>query len=102
MVNKKISDVRRGDDMNNPYEKCPAFETDGFILRLVEKSDTEDLLECYSDINAQKYFNADNCINDFRYSALDEMNKAMEFWISAYKNKNFVRFSIVCKLTEKL
>ena len=88
--------------MNNPYDKCPVFETEYFVLRLIENSDAEDLLECYSDVNAQKYFNADNCTNNFRYKTLDEMNKAVDFWIFAYKNKNFVRFSIVYKLTGKV
>ena len=86
---------------NDPYENCPTFETNHFILRLVEKNDAEDLLECYSDINAQKYFNSDNCLNDFNYKTPDEMNTCIGFWISAYKNRNFIRFSIVDKLSGK-
>ena len=83
--------------MNDPYEKCPILETNHFILRIVEKNDVKNLLECYSDIKAQKYFNADNFLNDFKYKTLDEMNKCIDFWLSAYKNKLFVRFSIVDK-----
>ena len=87
--------------MNNPYEICPCFETEKFVLRLVEKSDAEDLLECYSDEISQKYFNADNCINDFKYKTLDEMYKTIDFWIQAYENNDFVRFSIIYKLNGK-
>ena len=53
--------------MENPYEKCPAFETAHFLLRLVRLEDTEDLLKCYSDPNAQALFNADHCTSDFCY-----------------------------------
>jgi hypothetical protein len=83
--------------MNDPYKKCSIFETTHFTIRLIKKSDAEDLLECYSDENAQKYFNADNCLNDFKYKTLEEMNKTIDFWVSAYKNKSFIRFSIVNK-----
>jgi RimJ/RimL family protein N-acetyltransferase len=87
--------------MDDPYEKCPQFETQNFILRLVDKTDAEALLECYSDINAQKYFNSDNCTSDFKYKTIDEMNECIDFWLLAYKNKWFIRFSIINKLMKK-
>jgi RimJ/RimL family protein N-acetyltransferase len=87
--------------MNNPYDKCPVFETEKFIIRLVEKSDAEDLLGCYSDVNAQKYFNAYNCTSDFKWKTLEEINEYMDFWIQAYNDRAFVRFSIVQKLIKK-
>ncbi|MDR2598749.1 MAG: GNAT family N-acetyltransferase [Oscillospiraceae bacterium] len=87
--------------MYDPYMKCPIFETKDLILRLVEKTDAEDLLECYSDKVAQKFFNDDNCLNNFKYKTLEEMNKAVDFWISAYNRGDFIRFSIVDKQSKK-
>ena len=85
----------------NPYIKCPEYETKNFILRLVSMEDAEDLLLCYSDPEAQKFFNSDNCTSDFRYSTLEEMNACIGFWLDSYKNRYFLRFSIVCKNISK-
>ena len=79
----------------SPYEKCPVIVGENLKLRLVNINDAEDLLMCYSDQNARLLFNSDNCINRFEYSTLDEMKKAIEFWIDEYKRKYYVRFSIV-------
>jgi hypothetical protein len=38
--------------MISVYEKCPKFESDRFLIRFVESTDTNDLLEVYSDKNA--------------------------------------------------
>ena len=35
--------------MNDPYKKCPVFETESFILRLVEKNDAKDLLDLFDN-----------------------------------------------------
>jgi RimJ/RimL family protein N-acetyltransferase len=87
--------------MENPYEKCPVFETEKFILRLVEKTDAEDLLECYSNEITQKYANSDNCNSDFTFDNIDEMNRCIESWISEYEHKKYIRFSIIYKVTQK-
>ena len=34
--------------MVNPYEKCPVYENENYLLRLVETSDALDLLLVYS------------------------------------------------------
>ncbi|WBW97060.1 GNAT family N-acetyltransferase [Oceanirhabdus sp. W0125-5] len=85
----------------NPYKKCPIYETNKFILRLVEENDAEDLLECYSDSVAVKFFNSDNCTSNFIYKTLDEMKNCIKFWIEEYKNQYYVRFSIVDKTRGK-
>jgi len=85
----------------NLYEKCPIYETKGFTLRLVEEKDAEDLLECYSDPIAAKFFNSDNCTSDFIYETLDEMKNCIKFWIYEYENQGYVRFSIVDKIRDK-
>jgi RimJ/RimL family protein N-acetyltransferase len=90
-----------GPIMNNPYEKCPVFETVNFILRFVEKSDANDLLECYSDVNSQKLFNIDNFPTDCSFNTLDEMNRCIDFWIMEYQSQKYIRFSIMNKVTGK-
>ena len=58
--------------MENVYEKCPSFEGDKYLLRLVTIDDAKDLLEVYSDKNAVPFFNSDNCNgDDFHYDTLE-------------------------------
>jgi hypothetical protein len=87
--------------MESPYEQCPIFETDHFILRLIQLEDTEDLLKCYSDPKAQELFNADKCTSDFRYKTTDEMRDCIAAWIRAFEKEEFVRFAVVDKALGK-
>ena len=34
------------------YKTCPIYETENLILRLVQQEDAKDLLDCYSDKDA--------------------------------------------------
>lgn len=81
--------------MTNVYESCPVFITPGFTLRLVRREDAPGLLKVYSDKQAQEYFNADNCTSDFRYSTLREMEQCIDFWLTAYARREFVRWVIL-------
>ncbi|MDE6387909.1 MAG: GNAT family N-acetyltransferase [Lachnospiraceae bacterium] len=84
--------------MANPYEKCPVFENENYLLRLIEPTDTEDLLLVYSDEKAVPFFNSDNCDgDDFHYTTLERMQSAVEFWQQAYAEKWFVRWAIIDK-----
>jgi RimJ/RimL family protein N-acetyltransferase len=85
----------------DPYEKCPEYESKNFLLRLISMDDAEDLLECYNDTEAQKFFNSDNCTSDFLYSTIDEMRECIKGWLDAYKNRGFIRYSIIDKLAHK-
>jgi len=87
--------------MENPYVRCPVFETDHFILRLIRPDDTEELLRCYSDPQAQKIFNADNCTGDFHMHTAAEMGECVAAWIRAYEQEEYVRFAIVAKALDK-
>ena len=52
----------------------------------------------YSDIQAVPFFNSDNCHgDDFYYPSLEKMQKAVDFWQYSYREKYFVRFSIIDK-----
>lgn len=82
----------------NPYEKCPVYENENYLLRLVDSADTADLLQVYSDEKAVPYFNGDNCHgDDFHYTSMERMSAAVEFWLQAYEQKAFVRWVIVDK-----
>lgn len=85
----------------DPYTHCPVYETRRFLLRLIEETDTVDLLNCYGDPLAAPIFNSDNCTSDFVYHTREEMAEAMRFWIDSYKWRYFVRFTIVDKSTQK-
>ena len=89
-------------EMSNVYESVPKFENERWLLRFVEKTDADDLLEVYGDKNALPFFNSDNCDGDiFYYPTKELMNKAIDFWLYSYKEKYFVRWAIVDKVTGK-
>jgi RimJ/RimL family protein N-acetyltransferase len=83
--------------MRNPYLKCPVYETENFILRLITEEDTDDLFLCYSDVNARPVFNSDTCTSNFFYDNLEDMRHCVKMWIDSYNRKEFIRFSVVDK-----
>jgi len=85
----------------NPYEKCPIYETKQLVFRIVQEEDAEDLLECYSDVFSAKFFNNDNCTSNFIYQSLDEMKNCIRCWLDEYEKQCFIRFSIVDKKIKK-
>lgn len=83
--------------MLNVYEQCPTYETDSFVLRLVDLKDAPALLSCYSNKEHSKKFNADHCTNHFYFSSLEEMTQCIRFWLDEYKKKYYVRFAVIAK-----
>lgn len=78
------------------YEVCPIYEKNMITLRQTRMDDAEELLRCYSDEKAVPFFNSDNCHgDDFYYSTLERMKQAIEFWDFSYKNKYFVRWTVL-------
>lgn len=89
--------------MMEVYEKCPIFENEKYILRLVELEDAKDLLKVYSDERAVPYFNSDNCNGDkFFYKTLERMYEAIKYWLWEYETKGFVRWSILDKQRQEV
>ncbi len=87
----------------NPYENCPFYEDENYLVRKLEALDASDLLSVYSDEKAVPLFNSDNCNgDDFHYMSLERMQQAVEFWLWSYTNKYFVRFSIIDKRIQKV
>ena len=87
--------------MTNPYEKCPVYENETYLLRLLAPSDAPDLFSVYSDEKAVPLFNSDNCIGGFHFTSLEQTQTAIKFWLQSYERKEFVRWSIVDKKIEK-
>lgn len=84
--------------MTNPYEKCPVFENENYLLRLIEPTDVKDLLLVYSDEKSVPLFNGDNCNgDDFHYTTLKRMQSAVDFWLQAYTEGWFIRWVIIDK-----
>ncbi len=88
--------------MINPYEKCPVYENNHYLLRMVSKADKKDLLKVYSDKKAVPFFNSDNCGgDDFYYTTESRMEQAIEYWLLEYCRQGFVRLTIVSKITNE-
>ena len=86
----------------NVYEECPTYNGGIITLRVTNENDAEELLNCYSDKKSVLLFNSDNCHgDDFYYDTIEKMNNAINFWKESYKNKYFVRFTIILNSTNE-
>ncbi len=84
------------------YEECPIYKKKLITLRQTSIEDAEDLIKCYSDERAVPLFNSDNCNgDDFHYTTIDRMRKAIDFWDFSYKNKYFVRWTVIFNETDE-
>lgn len=81
----------------SPYDACPIYENNEFLLRLVTLEDAHALLACYGNETAFPFFNSDNCNSDFNYNTLAEMTDCINFWLQEYANRYYVRFAIFSK-----
>lgn len=81
--------------INQPYKRFPYYETANFRLRMVQMSDAEDLLTCYSDEKAWPIFNSDNCTSDFHFTTKEAIEEAIGYWRYAYSIGCYLRFSIL-------
>ena len=96
---KKINrTVRMGQNMD-VFTVCPEYETEHFKIRKLEAGDVEGLFSCYSDPEAARYFNGDCCGDDFYYTDKDKFRKCVEYWLSRYEARDFVRWSVLDKET---
>jgi RimJ/RimL family protein N-acetyltransferase len=92
------------ENSRNPYDKCPVLENESFLLRLVAPEDAEDLLPCYSHPTDSVTANSFNCFTGeggYGTQTLDGMKEFIRFWLDAYANRQFVRWSVVDKRTRK-
>lgn len=81
------------------FTVCPEYETEQFKIRKLEAGDVEGLFPCYSDPEAARYFNGDCCGDDFYYTDKEKFRECVEYWLSRYEARDFVRWSIFDKGT---
>ena len=82
----------------NPYEKCPEFEGENYLLRLVKAEDLAGLLKVYSDEKAVPLFNSDNCHGEtFHYTTEALMKNSIDYWLTESNQHGFVRWTIFSK-----
>jgi hypothetical protein len=71
-------------------------------LKQTNMEDAQELLKCYSDEKAVTFFNSDNCHgDDFHYTTIERMKQAIDFWNFSYKNKYFVRWTVILNNTNE-
>lgn len=88
--------------MKDIYEDCPMYKKKLITLSQTNMQDAQELLKCYSDENAVPLFNSDNCNGDnFHYTTIERMEQAINFWNYSYKNKYFVRWTIIINDTNE-
>lgn len=84
------------------YEECPVYKNKLITLRQTSMEDAQELLKCYSDKKAVPFFNSDNCHgDDFHYRTIERMKEAISFWDMAYRNKYFVRWTVIFNETDE-
>jgi [ribosomal protein S5]-alanine N-acetyltransferase len=88
--------------MKDIYEECPMYKNKLITLRQTNMEDVQELLKCYSDEKAVPFFNSDNCHgDDFHYITIERIKQAIDFWKFSYKNKYFVRWTVILNDTNK-
>lgn len=85
--------------MANAFSVCPEYETGHFKIRKLKAEDADELFLCYSDPEAAFFFNGDCCGDDFYYTDKDKFRECVEYWLSRYEARDFVRWSIFDKGT---
>ncbi len=81
------------------FTVCPEYKTEHFKIRKLETGDAEGLFPCYSDPEAARYFNGDCCGDDFYYTDKEKFRECVEYWLSRYEARDFVRWSVLDKRT---
>ncbi|MCL1964823.1 MAG: DUF3795 domain-containing protein [Firmicutes bacterium] len=85
----------------DPYDRCPVYESERFLLRLVSVDDAEDLLACYKNPTISVQGNAENCEYGYGAQSLGAMRDCIRRWLEEYENRCFIRFSILDKQKNK-
>lgn len=86
----------------NPFVKCPVYETDNLILTKVKEEDALELFQCYSDPITKGHRNNDNCGGERSCHSIDDMKKGISGWKKEYDAKFYIRWSVAHKQTNKI
>lgn len=77
------------------YANCPVYENEHFLLRLVSMDDAEALLPCYSQPTDSVTTNSFNCTYGYGSQTIEEMREFIRLWLEAYRDRGFVRWSVL-------
>lgn len=81
---------------DNPFEKCPEFETDNFLINKTKIEDAVDLFEVYSDLKTKAHINTDQsdvCLLE----SFEGVQSVIKRWEKAYNDRDYIRWTIVSK-----
>jgi len=87
--------------IENPFVKCPEYETENFLVTQIKMEDAEDLFEVYSDLITRKHMNNDNCGGEWPCDSLEVVQKGIKSWIQEYEDKYYIRWTITQKNSMK-
>jgi len=83
--------------VENPFVKCPTYETDNFLVTQIKMEDAEDLFEVYSDITTRQHMNNDNCGGEWPCHSLEIVQQGIESWLQEYDDQYYIRWTITQK-----
>lgn len=85
----------------NPFVKCPEYETENYLITKIKIEDAEDLFEVYSDLTTRKHMNNDNCGGEWPCDSLEVVKKGIRSWEEEYNAKYYIRWTITQKSNMK-
>ncbi len=86
----------------NPFDKCPAYETNNLMFTKVKEEDAIDLFQCYSDPITKSRMNNDNCGGVWDTHNISAVIKGIKGWEREFNDKFYIRWSIRHKQTNKI
>ncbi|MGH4123204.1 MAG: hypothetical protein ACREV6_09800 [Clostridium sp.] len=87
---------------NNPFIKCPVYETDNLIFTKVKDEDAIELFKCYSDPITRSHINNDNCGGEWDTHNIDVVKKGIIGWKEEFDAKFYIRWSVTHKHTNTI
>lgn len=79
----------------DPYTNCPVYANEHFLLRLVSMDDAQALLPCYRQPTKSVTANSFNCTYGYGSQTIEEMRDFINLWLEAYRDRGFVRWSVL-------
>lgn len=84
------------DILKTVFDVFPELETKHFLLREVKEKDCKDIYDIYSIEEAVRYQQIEPM------QSMEQAQKAVNYFLNAYKNKKFVRWCIADKSSDKV
>lgn len=87
--------------IESPFDVCPEYETDHFVIKKVMLEDAPALLDVYSDSQTRLHMNNDNCGGEWQCDSIDVIEEGIRSWDQAFDQRNYIRWSIHLKESNK-